>query len=264
MENGNGNGMVMPVAPYYGGGSGGGNGFFGQDGWWIILLLLVCGGWGNGFGGGDGGLYPWMNQSNQMNDGFRDQMINSTINGIQTGVTTGFGDVQNSLCNGFAGVNAAITNAQMANLERSFAAQSANSQALNSLQSQLASCCCDTRASIADAKYTIANEACATRTTDSQNTQNILNAINNGIQSIKDDLCADRLADAQRENADLRSQLQMAQLSASQNAQTAAIQAGQRTLADEIEQYVLPTPRPAYVVANPNCCSQPYGCGYVA
>ena len=260
--------MVMPVAPFGGGYVGGsGSGFGGDFSSWIILFLIFAmfgNGWGNGFGGGDGGLYPWMNQSNQMNDGFRDQMINSTINGIQTGVTTGFGDVQNSLCNGFAGVNAAITNAQMANLERSFAAQSANSQALNSLQSQLASCCCDTRASIADAKYTIANEACATRTTDSQNTQNILNAINNGIQSIKDDLCADRLADAQRENADLRSQLQMAQLSASQNAQTAAIQAGQRTLANEIEQYVLPTPRPAYVVANPNCCAQPYGCGYVA
>ena len=33
-------------------------------------------------------------------------------------------------------------------------------------------------------------------------------------------------------------------------------------LANEIEQYVLPTPRPAYVVQNPNCCAQQtFGCG---
>ena len=39
-------------------------------------------------------------------------------------------------------------------------------------------------------------------------------------------------------------------------------QAGQRALANEIEQYVVPTPRPAYVVQNPNCCApQTFGCG---
>ena len=60
-----GNGMVMPVAPMYGGGNGNGFGF-GGDWAWIILLLLLGwgnGGWGgNGFDGGAGGLYPWMNQ----------------------------------------------------------------------------------------------------------------------------------------------------------------------------------------------------------
>ena len=62
--------------------------------------------------------------------------------------------------------------------------------------------------------------------------------------------------------ADLQNQLTMAQLAASQNAQTATIQAGQRALANEVEQYVLPTPRPCYVVPNPNCCGQNYyGCG---
>ena len=49
---------------------------------------------------------------------------------------------------------------------------------------------------------------------------------------------------------------------ASQNAQTATIQAGQRTLANEIEQYVVPTAKPCYVVQNPNCCAQQtFGCG---
>ena len=53
----------------------------------------------------------------------------------------------------------------------------------------------------------------------------------------------------------------MAELVANNNNQTAAIQAGQRALANEIEQYVLPTAKPAYIVQNPNCCPQNYGYG---
>lgn len=83
-----------------------------------------------------------------------------------------------------------------------------------------------------------------------------------GFQSIKDQLCQDKIDAKNEKIAELQAQLQMAQLAASQNAQTAAIQAGQRGLANEIEQYVLPTPRPAYVVQNPNCCQQNFcGCG---
>ena len=84
-DNGGG-GMYMPVAPAYMSGC---NNGFGND-WssWIVLFLLFGlfgnGGWGNGFGGGNGtnGLYPWLNNSNQINDGFRDQMLNTTINGM--------------------------------------------------------------------------------------------------------------------------------------------------------------------------------------
>ena len=88
----NGTGMVMPVAPMYGGAYGGNGGFgsgFGGDWGWIILLLLIAGGgWGfGGFGGaGMGGfaadgamLYPWMNQAEVTNSGFRDQMLNNGI-----------------------------------------------------------------------------------------------------------------------------------------------------------------------------------------
>ena len=88
--------MVMPVQPAYS--NNGGFGDFGGNGFWIILLFILLGGWGNGFGGGfgggfDGGLYPWMNQSNQIHDGFRDQMMNSSIQGVQNSITSGFGDV---------------------------------------------------------------------------------------------------------------------------------------------------------------------------
>lgn len=294
----NNNGMVMPVSPMYGGGFGSNMGGFGFGGdWaWILLLLVLGGGWGGfgGFGMGGAGammgmgmmgmdyLYPWLNNSEHISDGFRDQQLSSQVSNISNAVTSGFGDVQNalcagfgnvqnSLCGGFAGVNASINGAQNAiaqqlytnqisDLERSFAAQTANTQGLTSLQAQLANCCCENRAATADLKYTVATENCQDRYEAAQNTQGIISAITAGIQSIKDDLCADRLEAERRENANLRTQLSMAQLAASQNAQTATIQAGQRALANEVEQYVAPKAIPAYVVQNPNCCA-PTGCG---
>ena len=274
-----GNGMVMPVAPMYGGGNNGfgfGNGF-GGDGWWILLLFILLGngGWGNGFGGFGGGneLYPWMNQSNQINGGFRDQMLNTSISGIQNSITSGFGDVQNSLCSGFAGVNATINNGfanaesaatarQMANMNQAFAAQTAMSQGFNALGTQFADCCCENRLANADLKYTIATENCADRTALNEGVRDILANQNAGIQKILDTMCQDKI-DAKNDTiAQLRSELMYARGQASQDVQTAAIQAGQRALANEVEQYVLPTPRPAYIVQNPNCCAQnTCGCG---
>ena len=259
------NNMVMPVSPMYGGGNGGFGGF-GQDGWWILLLLLFAGGgWGfGGFGGGAGmammdggfGLYPWLNNSQNINDGFRDQMLNSNIQGIQNSITSGFGDVQTALCGGFAGVNASINNSQNAiaaqlysnqisDLERSFAAQTANTQGLTALQAQLAQCCCDNRAATADLKYTVAAEECATRTTDTQNTQSILNAINGGIQSIKDQLCQDKIDAKNDEIANLRQSLAMKDLAASQTAQNAFIAQGFSNEVDQLYNRLASCPVPS-------------------
>lgn len=195
------------------------------------------------------------------------------ITGINNAVTAGFGNVQTALCSGFAGVNAGVANGfaqaeiannarQIADMQQAFASQTAITAGLTGIQSQLANCCCENRAGIADTKYALATEACATRTANADNTNALMNAITAGIQSIKDDLCADRLEAERRENANLRTQLSMAQLAASQNAQTAQIEAGQRGLANEIEQYVAPNPKPAYIVSSPYCCNQAaYGCG---
>ena len=235
----NGTGMVMPVAPMYGGGYG--NGFgngFGGDGWWIILLFILLGnnGWGNGFGGSFGGvdgLYPWMNQSNQISGGFRDQMLNTTVTGIQNAVTTGFSDVQNSLCSGFAGVNAGIANgfAQAEIAEN--ARQMANMNQMFSVQSALQNCCCENRANIADLKYTVATENCADRTQSLMNTRDIIDSQTRGTQAILDKLCAleldgvkGQLAQAQRDNIGLQNQLNMATLRESQTAQNAFITQG--------------------------------------
>ena len=268
----NGAGMVMPVAPMNG--NNGGFGFGDGNGWWILLLFILLGGgaWGNGFGGGFDGLYPWMNNSQNINDGFRDQMLNTSVMGIQNSITSGFGDMQTALCGGFAGVNAAINGAQnaissqlyanqLADLERSFAAQTASTAGMSGLQAQLAQCCCDNRAATADLKYTVATENCADRAAVNDGIRELLAATQNQTQAILNQLCADKIEQKNDIISQLRSELMYARGQASQDVQTAAIQAGQRGLANEIEQYVAPRAIPSYTVQNPNCCAANYGCG---
>ena len=258
-----GSSMVMPVSPMYGNGGNGGFGF-GADWAWIILLLVLCGGWGNGgFGGGFGGgeLYPWLNNSQNINGGFRDQMLGTSISGIQSSITSGFGDVQTALCGGFAGVNAGISNAASQAEISANARQMTNMQQMFGLQSALQQCCCDNRAGIADLRYTVATEACADRAAVSDALRDVIASQTASTQRILDQLCADKIEQKNDTIAQLRSELMYARGQASQDVQTAAIQAGQRALANEVEQYVLPTPRPAYIVANPNCCQPTCGCG---
>ena len=247
--------------PYGGYGGGYGGGLFGGNGdiWGLLFILAICGGWGfGGFGGYGGGigmmsgmfgmdmLYPWLNSSQNINSGFRDQQIATQVGNIQNAITSGFGDAQlaiagvnQNICQTGNGITAAVTNGfanaetaanarQIANIQQAFTSQAATSAGLNAVQGAVAKCCSDQQAATADVKYTIAAEECNTRATDTANTQAILAEVRNGIQSIKDDICADRLAAAnreteaeRRENANLRTQLSMRDLAASQTAQNA-------------------------------------------
>ncbi len=250
-------GMVMPVSPMYGGN---GNGFgFGGDWAWIILLLLLGwgnGGWGgNGFDGGAGGLYPWMNQTETINDGFRDQMLNSNVTSIRDGI----GDISTQLCNGFAGVNASIANGfaqseiaanarQMADMNRSFA-----------LQSQFADCCCENRLASCQTQNIVQNEGNMTRFADANNTRDIIDSQTRGTQAILDKLCALELDSVKQDNANLRTQLNMASLAASQNAQTASIR---NEIINELRSCPIPSQpvygnTPIFTCGSNNSC----GCG---
>lgn len=275
------NAMVMPVAPMYGNGNGGFG--FGGDWAWILLLLLIGGnGWGfGGYGAGaaDGAvLYPWMNQSNQINGGFRDQMLNDNITSIRDGI----GDISTQLCNGFAGVNAGVANGfaqaeiaangrQIANMQQAFGAQTAMSQGFNQLGSQFADCCCENRLGLADLKYTVATENCADRTQSMQNTRDIIDAQTRGTQAILDKLCAleldgvkGQLAAAQRENVGLQNQLNMATMQASQNAQNAIIQQGFSDEVDALYNRLNSCPVPSTPVYGRTpifTCNQNSGCG---
>lgn len=284
-ENNGGVPATMLVSPTGFGGGYQGNGGFGfgdNSGWWIILLFLLLlgnNGWGNGMNngnGGAGGLYPWMNQSNQMNDGFRDQMLNTTVNGIQQGINglstqlcNCCGDMQMAMANGFAQAEASANARQIANMNQNFGAQTAMMQGFNGVNT-----------GVADLRYTVATEACADRAAVGDalqnvtmqnvgNTTQIVNAINAGIQSIKDDLCQDRLDAERRENQNLRAELMYARGQASQDVQTAAIRAGQATTANQLIQEMRSCPVPSMPVfgmtpiftCNQNPQSGCCGCG---
>ena len=262
--------LVQPSGGMNYGGGGFGNGFFGGDGAWILLLLLL--GWGGGYGGfgmggammgadmmGGFGLYPWLNNSQNINDGFRDQMLNSNITSIRDGVqglSTQLcqccGDMRYDLANSANGIQNSIFGAQvaigqqlnaneLASLNRSFAEQTANTQGFTAVQSQLAQNGYNQATQAADIKYTIATENCADRYEAAQNTRDIIDSQTRGTQAILDKLCAleldgvkSQLAQAQRDNVALQNAVNMSAMRESQTAQTAAILQGQNNEIDAL------------------------------
>jgi len=228
MTEGNGVQAYMPVGPAYG--MGGNDMFGGNSAWWIIILLIF-GGWGNGFGMGG--------NNNGIQRGFDQNAVMNGLSGIQTAISNGFQNAESS-----------AAARQMAEMNQNFA-----------LQSSMQNCCCENRAGLADLKYTVATEACADRNAISTALRDVLEANNASTQRILDTMCQDKI-DAKNETiAMLRQQLQMAELASSQNAQTAAILANNEAQTNALERYLAPTPIPAYVVQNPNCCGQNFGCG---
>lgn len=242
----NGNGLIMPVAPYGNGGFG--NSGFGGDWGWIILLLLFAGGWGNGgFGGGMWGgndIYPWMNQANITSEGFQNQLMNDNITSIRDGVQ----GLSTQLCNSFAQAEIADNARQMANMQQLFG-----------LQSQFADCCCENRLANCQTQNTIQSEASATRFADASNTRDIIQSQTTGTQAILDKLCSLELDNYRRENDQLRTQLNMANLAASQVRQTADIQ---NSIISELRACPIPSQpvygsQPIFTCPNNNSC----GCG---
>ena len=261
-------------------GYGNGNGMWGdQWAWWIIILFLFAfagNGWGNNGNGGGNGAVPYVMATNTNADiqrGFDQASIMGALGDINVGLVNGFANGQQAMCAGFNGVTQAVTNGfgqaeiaantrQMADMQQNYAAQIANLQAMNALQAQLAQCCCDNRAATNDLKYVIATEACADRSAVSDALRDVIASNTANTQAILDKLCQQENEALKTENNNLRMQINLQNREASQNAQTAAILAGQAQRAAEVEQYVNPTPVPAYVVQNPNCCSGNYGgCG---
>ena len=214
-----GNGMVMPVAPFYGGGYGSGN--FGGDWAWIILLLLL--GWGNnGFGGyGNGGGVGFVDSSVQR--GFDQSALMSAITGVGNNVVSGFGDTATALCGGFAGVNAAIANGFAQNEIANNARQIADLQQEFALQSQLANCCCENRLATANLQSVILSENCADRAALSDGVRDIVANQTMNTQRILDAICQNEISQKNEKILELQNAINMANLQASQVAQTAEI-----------------------------------------
>lgn len=274
LTDGSENGMVMPVTPM--GNSGGFGNAFGGDWAWIILLILLCGNgmWGmnGGFGGFGGYEFPWLfngqqNINTNTNNGFRDAMLNDGITSIRDGISglstqlcNCCGDMQMALANGFSGVEQGANARQMANMQSMFGIQSA-----------LQECCCENRAGIADLKYTVATENCADRTQSLMNTRDIIDSQTKGTQAVLDKLCQLELdgvkaqVDAKNDRiAELQSQLNMANLAASQTAQNAFITQGFSNEVDQLYNRLNSCPVPTTPVYGRTpifTCNQQAGCG---
>lgn len=227
-------------------GNGYGNGGMfgnGNDWAWIVILLLF--GWGGnrgfgnfgaGFGGGFGGGCgsPCATQAD-LSAAFAS---NATLNGIN--------GIDSTLCQGFNGINTAI-------LQSAYETQGA----INGLSHQLAQCCCDNKAAIADVKYAMATESCATRNTIQNTTRDIIDNANANSRAILDFLTQDKISSLQAENQALKFQ-------ASQSAQNAYIGATvDSAVAELIRRTGNDCPQPSYIVQPPqpvtfptNCCGQ--------
>lgn len=283
-----------PYPVYMNGGMGGNGGgmFGGTDGVWAIILLIIiivaAGGWNNsnnggGFGGGAPIVISDGGNGGSVQRGFDQAATMAGLNGIQSGIS-GLstqlcgccGDISTQLCNGFSGVNATVnsgvnTLAQqlytntIADLERSYAAQTASMQGMNGIQSQLAQCCCDNRLATESLRATVLSENCADRYEAANNTRDIVDAIRGGNQSILDKLCALELDNYKRENDNLRTQLNMASLSASQTAQNALITQGFANEVDALYSRLSSCPVPSMPVYGMTpiftCQSNNNGCG---
>lgn len=220
------------------------NGFgWGDGSFWIIILFLFAF-MGNGWGGfGGNGQIPYMmtNTNNDVQKGFDQAAIMSSLGDITGAISNGFANAEISRCN-------ANTNLL---------------QSLNSISMAQQQCCCDNRASIADLKYTVATENCADRNALSEGVSRIISNQTANNQAILDKLCQLELDSFKQRNADLLAENNALKFAQSQTAQTAQILANNEAQTAALERYLAPNPVPAYVVQNPNCCGTNFynGCG---
>ena len=201
--------MVMPVAPAYGNGAN--SAFGGDSGWWLILLFLFAfnGGWGGGFGGGN--AMPFM-VNNDVQRGFDQSALIAGISGLNNAVTAGFATAE---------LGRATANTDLL-------------MALNSMQMSQQACCCDTRSAIADLKYTVAQENCADRQAISDGIRDIIASQTASVQLVLDKLCDQEIEQLRTTIVNLQTQLNNANLAASQTAQTAQIIAALTPVVQEV------------------------------
>lgn len=245
-----------------------GDGFGGNNVWWAILwiMMMMCGGWNNG-GWNNGAQAPAQYVAADVQRGFDQQATTSQISNLQSQLGQGFADAAVAQCQGNANITQAITNAQFATAQAIGGAKDTIALGLNQMAMTNQQGFNDNKAGQADLKYTIATEACADRQAISdglrdlmaQNTVNtnaIIQSQQQGFQGIQDKLCQMEIDNLKAQNQDLRTRLQMADLAASQTAQTAQ-------LTSTINNTCNPKAVPAYLVSNPGCnCGGFYGgCG---
>lgn len=235
IEESGGNNMVMPVGPMYGNNGGGTFGMGNDAGWWVVLLIIILAG-RSGFGGNAGNGYD---AAMGVQAGFNQAALTSSMNNLQQTMWTGFSTAESS-------ANAR----QIADMQQRFA-----------MQQQFSDCCCENRLGIANLQSQIYQENCADRQAVNDALMNLTQQMNNGFQSIRNEFCQDRLDRKDEKIAELQAIINEKDRLAANTAMEARIVANNEAQTTALEQYLAPVARPAYIVQNPNCCSQNYGYG---
>lgn len=281
--------MMYPMMGGFGGGYGNGFGFGGDFLAILLLFALFGGGWGGGFGGfgggaaglglADGGLLGYAIGNNatkgDLSSGLQNVQNGSKLDSISTQIGAGFANNATQLCNGFADVQSSISNgvntvntglltgfanSNLANCQNTNAVISAIDNARFAQQQ----CCCDTKANIADLKYTVATENCADRAALEMGVRDIITNQTANTQKILDTLCQDKIDAKNDIIAQLRQELLYSRGQASQIAQTAEIRAGQIKEVDDLynrlSQCPVPT-TPVYGRTPIFTCNNGCGCG---
>lgn len=230
------NSMVMPVSPMGGYGGNSGYGFGGDGAWWLLVLFLFAmnGNWGGGFGGSQA-----YTVNNDVQRGFDQQSVMAGLNSLTTAVANGFSNAEVSRCNSQANVL----------------------QAINGVSTNVQNVGFNNSSALADLKYTVATEACADRNSISEALRDVIASNTANTQAILDKMCQQELDALKARNAELQTQLNIANMNASQVAQTSQILADNAAQTATLRQALNPTPIPAYVVQNPSCCNTGSYCG---
>ena len=229
-------------------GNGNNNGWGAEGSWlWFIIVIFAIFGWG-GFGNGFEGNGMNGGVGSEIQRGFDNQAVVSKLDGITNGLCDGFYAVQT----GMNGINTNILQTGFGIQQAINADTIANMQNTNTLQSQLANCCCETREAIQGVNYNMAQNTCALQNTMNSNTRDIIDSQNAGTRAILDYLCNEKISSLQAENSDLRR-------AASQDRQSALLTTQMAAQTQQIINAVNPSAIPAYVVPNPNAYA--YGCG---
>ena len=220
---------TYPYPVMYGNGGNCGFGFGGDSAIWLIVLLALI--WGNngngGFGFGNNGFdngYAWLSNGQKeimqnTNNGFDTLHLSNQLDTVNSGIYS----LSNQLCNCCSDMNQTVSNGFF-NAEIA-----ANNRAVNQMQDtwalsrQFADCCYDNKLAVQDLKSTVISENCSDREVLRQIGQDILVNQTENTNRIISELFKDRLDEKDDKIADLNRQLQMADLRASQIAQTQAI-----------------------------------------
>lgn len=239
-------------------GNGRNNNGWGNDYAWIIILFLIFGYGRNGFGGGFGGNSGGVADGYVLASDFAqvDRKLDTISNGIcdstfalNNTMTNGFAATQQTLCQGFSGINQAITTN---GYETRLGVQGLASQLANcccDIRQQISDCCCQTQRGLDGINYNMAMNTNAIQQTLCNNTRDLIDNQNANYRALHDEILANRIEDKNAQIAAQQNEINALRLRASQEAQNTYL----------INQ-LKPCPSPSYIVPNPSCCYNTCGC----